>query len=144
MYFTGSNDMITFKNNYVHHVSGRAPKVQGNTLLHAVNNYFYAVSGHAFETASGGNVVVEGNVFQNVKNPLENNGGQIFTAGNGNDGACKASLGRNCQANAYGSTPKMAGSATAHLANFKGKNIAGASSANDAKKVAQTAGFGRI
>lgn len=46
IYFTGSNDMITFKGNYVHHSSGRSPKVAGNTLLHAVNNYFYANSKH--------------------------------------------------------------------------------------------------
>jgi hypothetical protein len=39
LYFTGSNDQITFKNNYVHHFSGRAPKLGGNTVLHAVNNY---------------------------------------------------------------------------------------------------------
>jgi pectin lyase len=38
--FLGSQDLVTFKNNYVHHFSGRAPKVGGNTLLHAVNNYF--------------------------------------------------------------------------------------------------------
>lgn len=38
--------MITFKGNYVHHSSGRSPKVAGNTLLHAVNNYFYANSKH--------------------------------------------------------------------------------------------------
>jgi pectin lyase len=144
MYFTGNNDMITFKNNYVHHMSGRAPKVQENTLLHAVNNYFYANSGHAFETAAGGNVLAEGNVFQNVKNPLENNGGQIFAAGNGQDGACKGPLGRNCVPNAYGSTPKMPGTSTGFLANFKGKNVAAAASADAAKKVQQSAGFGRI
>lgn len=39
LYFTGSDDQITFKNNYVHHFSGRAPKLGGNTVLHAVNNY---------------------------------------------------------------------------------------------------------
>lgn len=39
LYFTGSDDQITFKNNYVHHFSGRAPKLGGSTVLHAVNNY---------------------------------------------------------------------------------------------------------
>lgn len=39
LYFTGANDQITFKNNYVHHFSGRAPKINGNTVVHAVNNY---------------------------------------------------------------------------------------------------------
>jgi pectin lyase len=39
IYFTGSSDLITFKGNYVYHMSGRAPKVAGNTLLHAVCSY---------------------------------------------------------------------------------------------------------
>lgn len=39
LYFTGADDQITFKNNYVHHFSGRAPKLGGSTVLHAVNNY---------------------------------------------------------------------------------------------------------
>jgi pectin lyase len=37
IYLTGSSDLITFKGNYVYHMSGRAPKVGGNTLLHAVS-----------------------------------------------------------------------------------------------------------
>ena len=41
--FLGSQDLVTFKNNYIHHFSGRAPKVGGNTLLHAVNNYFVSI-----------------------------------------------------------------------------------------------------
>lgn len=36
IYFAGSSDLITFKGNYIHHFSGRSPKVQENTLLHAV------------------------------------------------------------------------------------------------------------
>jgi pectin lyase len=66
MYLTGSNDLVTMKGNYIHHTSGRSPKVGGNTLLHAVNNYWYANSGHAFDNGAGGMVVAEGNVFQNV------------------------------------------------------------------------------
>ncbi|KAF0640933.1 hypothetical protein FPSE5266_09996, partial [Fusarium pseudograminearum] len=38
LYFAGSNDLVTLKNNYIYRVSGRGPKVAGNTLLHAVNN----------------------------------------------------------------------------------------------------------
>jgi pectin lyase len=36
IYLDGSNDLVTLKGNYIYHTSGRAPKVQGNTLLHAV------------------------------------------------------------------------------------------------------------
>jgi pectin lyase len=31
--------MVTMKGNYIYHTSGRSPKVQGNTLLHAVRPY---------------------------------------------------------------------------------------------------------
>lgn len=145
MYFTGSNDLITFKNNYVHHTSGRSPKVQGNTLLHAVNNYFYSNPGHAFETAAGAMVLAEGNVFQNVKAAVENGGGKMFASTDaGANAKCASYLGRNCQLNAYGSSGSLSGSDTSFLQYFQGKSIASASSANDAKNVANTAGFGKI
>jgi pectate lyase len=35
-----------------------------------VNNYWYANSGHAFEVGTGASIVAEGNVFQNVANPV--------------------------------------------------------------------------
>lgn len=37
IYLDGSSDLVTLKGNYIYHTSGRAPKVQGNTLLHAVS-----------------------------------------------------------------------------------------------------------
>jgi pectin lyase len=40
----GSNDMITMKGNHIHHTSDQGLKMVGNTLLHAVNNEWYAVS----------------------------------------------------------------------------------------------------
>lgn len=36
IYLDGSGDMVTLKGNYIYHTSGRSPKVQGNTVLHAV------------------------------------------------------------------------------------------------------------
>jgi pectin lyase len=39
IYLDGSNDLVTLKGNYIYHTSGRAPKVQGNTLLHAVCSF---------------------------------------------------------------------------------------------------------
>ncbi|KAJ0153905.1 putative pectin lyase A, partial [Colletotrichum tanaceti] len=65
-FFAGSNDQITFKNNYIHHFSGRAPKVSGDSFVHAVNNYWAQSSGRAFEVDKGGYVLAEGNVFDNV------------------------------------------------------------------------------
>lgn len=143
LYFTGANDMVTFKNNYVHHTSGRSPKVAGNTLLHAVNNYFYAIA-HAFEADSGAHIVAEGNIFQNVDAPAQAGlPGKVFASGS-NNGACKAYLGHNCEQNAYGSSGVLAGSDTSFLANFKGKNVASASPASTTKNLMNSAGYGRI
>ncbi|THC88068.1 hypothetical protein EYZ11_012482 [Aspergillus tanneri] len=36
IYLGGSSDMVSMKRNHIYHTSGRSPKVQGNTLLHAV------------------------------------------------------------------------------------------------------------
>lgn len=143
LYFTGSSDTVTFKNNYVHHTSGRSPKVAGNTLLHAVNNYFYAIA-HAFEADSGANILAEGNVFQNVDAPAQSGlPGKVFASG-ATVAACKTYLGHNCEQNAYGSSGTLAGTDSSFFANFKGKNVASASTAAVAKNVVNTAGFGRL
>ncbi|KAJ4007016.1 hypothetical protein NW752_010427 [Fusarium irregulare] len=142
LYFAGSNDMVTLKNNYIYRVSGRGPKVAGNTLLHAVNNFFHDVPEHSFEIDSG-SVLAEGNVFQNVKNPVNSQGiqGQLFGVPNGGS-ACASALGRNCQINGFGSSGSLGGTSTGFLNNFKGKTIASASDYNTAKSVMTSAGFG--
>ena len=142
MLFLGSNDMITLKNNYIHSTSGRAPKIGGNSLVHVVNNYWYDNSGHAFELSESAQVLIEGNVFQNVKASMEAGAtGQMFATGGS---ACSSALGRNCQINAYGSSTTLTRADTGFLANFRGKNIAAAGTAEQAKNVVNTAGFGRI
>lgn len=143
IYLLGSNDLITLKGNYIHHTSGRAPKIGGNTLLHAVNNYWYSSSGHAFDNEAGGYVVAEGNVFQNVATPLLANKGKMFNTPSTSAGAsCAAYLGHNCQLNAFGSSGAFPGSDTSFFSNFNGKNIASASAASSS--VANTAGVGKI
>ncbi|KAJ6139923.1 hypothetical protein N7471_006409 [Penicillium samsonianum] len=129
VYLDGSSDLVTMKGNYIYHTSGRAPKVQGNTLLHAVNNYWYQNSGHAFEIGSGGYVLAEGNVFQNIVAAVETPiSGQLFSSPDTNTNAlCQTSLGRVCQVNGFGSSGTFSGKAdTAFLVNFAGKNIASA------------------
>ncbi|KAF2126330.1 polysaccharide lyase family 1 protein [Dothidotthia symphoricarpi CBS 119687] len=146
LYFTGSSDMVTFKNNYVHHTSGRSPKVGGNTLLHAVNNYFYAGSQHMLEAGAGTKALYEGNVFQNVVLPAQASlPGQVYQATSASAAsACSASLGRACQLNAYGTSGALTGADATFLTNFKGKNIAAAAAAANAKNLVNTAGYGRI
>ncbi|KAI6083790.1 pectate lyase a [Hypoxylon rubiginosum] len=148
MYFTGSNDLVTLKGNYIHHTSGRSPKVAGNTLLHAVNNYWYANSGHAFEVDSGAYIVVEGSVFQNVDLMVDTSsvGGKIFTSPSTSaNAACSAYLGHTCQVNAFGSTTSYTGSDTSFFSSFSGKNVASASTASSAQSsVLSNAGIGKI
>jgi pectin lyase len=148
LYFTGSSDLVTFKNNYVHHFSGRAPKVAGNTLLHAVNNYWYASvsSGHAFEIDSGAMVLAEGNIFQNVATVVESGfAGQAFASPSTSaNAACKSALGRACEVNGFGSSGAFTAATTGFLANFAGKNVASASAYSSVTSVINTAGFGKI
>ncbi|KAI0970062.1 pectin lyase fold/virulence factor [Xylaria arbuscula] len=148
LYFTGSNDLVTFKGNYILHTSGRAPKVGGNTLLHAVNNYWYQSSGHDFELDSGAKVLVEGSVFQNAGNVVDTSSvaGLIFTSPDStSNAACSTYLGRACQINAYGSSTTYTGTDETFFQYFSGKNIASAASATSAQSsVPGSAGFGTI
>ncbi|KAI4727123.1 putative pectin lyase [Aureobasidium sp. EXF-10728] len=144
LYFTGSNDMITFKGNYIHHTSGRSPKIQGNTILHAVNNYWYDIDskGHAFELGQGGYVLAEGNKFQNVNTVIEAGAtGKYFTVP-GSGSPCSSFIGRSCQSNAFGSSGAFSSADTSFLSNFKGKNIASAAAASSVSTA--NVGYGKI
>jgi pectin lyase len=135
--------MVTLKNNYIHHVSGRAPKVAGNTLLHAINNYISDVKGHAFEIDIGAKILAEGNVIQSVPLVVEPPiGGQFFTADN--TSVCSSYLGRPCQTNAVNGSGAFSGTDTDFLSNFKGKNIASANSASAVSPIPGSSGYGKI
>ncbi|KAF2649920.1 polysaccharide lyase family 1 protein [Lophiostoma macrostomum CBS 122681] len=143
IYLTGSSDLITLKGNYIHHTSGRSPKIGGNSLVHAVNNYWYANSGHAFDNGAGGQVVAEGNVFQNVVTPLLENLGQFFGSPDSNTNtACKTYLGHNCVLNSFGSSGTLGGTDTSFFSNFNGKSIASAATASSS--IASSAGVGKL
>jgi pectin lyase len=122
--------------------------VGGNTLLHAVNNYWYANTRHAFEVDSGSMVVVEGSVFQNVANEVEASSfaGRMFNSPDTTtNAACASYLGHTCQLNAFGSSTGYSARDTSFFSNFRGKNIASASTASSAQStVPKSAGFGKI
>ncbi|PVH74628.1 polysaccharide lyase family 1 protein [Cadophora sp. DSE1049] len=147
IYLDGSNDMVTMKGNYIYHTSGRSPKVQGNTLLHAVNNYWYDNSGHAFEIGAGAYVIAEGNVFQNIpvvaESPIE---GKVFSAPSTSaNAACSAYLGHVCQVNGFGSSGTFSQSDTSFFSNFQGKNIASAAAYTTVvASVNANAGYGKV
>ncbi|KAL4819529.1 pectin lyase A [Aspergillus spinulosporus] len=143
IYLDGSSDMVTLKGNYIYHTSGRSPKVQGNTLLHAVNNYWHDNSGHAFEIGEGAYVLAEGNVFQNiptvVEDPIE---GELFASPSESaNEVCSTYLGRNCELNGFGSSGTFNQADTDFLSKFEGKNIASADSYSSvASSVSSSAG----
>ncbi|OLN95691.1 putative pectin lyase A 2 [Colletotrichum chlorophyti] len=143
--FLGSNDQVTFKNNYMHHFSGRAPKVEGNTVFHAVNNYWSDgdPTGHAFEVNKGGYVLAEGNVFSGVKNPIEKNGTAGVMAITSSDASkCKAKLGRNCQPNSFTNSGTLTGADASVLSKFPKGDVPDALAPSSVKST--TAGYGKI
>ncbi|GLI74370.1 hypothetical protein PoHVEF18_002607 [Penicillium ochrochloron] len=147
IYLDGSNDYVTMKGNYIYHTSGRAPKVQGSTLLHAVNNYWYDNSGHAFEIGSGGYVLAEGNVFQNIDTVVESPiSGQLFTSPSTSaNTACSNYLGRVCQINGFGSSGTFSQSDTGFFSKFSGQNIASATAYTSVvSSVNSNAGQGKL
>ncbi|GES64695.1 pectin lyase A [Aspergillus terreus] len=147
IYLDGSSDMVTMKGNYIYHTSGRSPKVQGNTLLHAVNNYWYDNSGHAFEIGSGAYVLAEGNVFQDIttvaESPIE---GEVFTSPSTSaNEACSSYLGRACEVNGFGNSGSFSQADTGFLSKFQGQNIASATAYGEvASSVSSNAGQGHL
>ncbi|KAM0438494.1 hypothetical protein ACHAPT_001243 [Fusarium lateritium] len=102
----GKADKITFDRNYLHDVSGRAPKIgssEGTQVVQAVNNYFNYNTGHNFDITSSGRVLIEGNRFENSKTPItaDSKAGKLFTVpDDASRSTCSSSLGRNCETNA--------------------------------------------
>ncbi|KAI5925171.1 putative pectin lyase [Camillea tinctor] len=144
LYFTGSNDQVTLKGNYIHHTSGRSPKVGGNTILHAVNNYFGPSTGHNFEVGSGAYVLAEGNVFDGVPTPVEDGAqGALFTAED--TSACSSAIGRACVANSLTDSGTFSGTNTDVLSKFNGDTVATAEAvAAVTSSVPSSAGIGHI
>lgn len=146
----GSGDKITFQGNYIHHTSGRSPKVGGTgagTLLHAVNNLWYDNTGHAFSIAENenGRVIAEGNVFQKVNKPIEDGAKFMFAAPSlSANQACKTPLGHVCEVNSLTGSGTLSGSATGFLTSFKGAGVTPVAATKVAASVKANAGVGKI
>lgn len=154
MLLLGEGDQITLSNNHFHDVSGRAPKV-GNELgitLHAVNNYFSNSDGHNFDIGKGANVLMEGNVFESCKKPIESDAskmeGSLFNVPNSIAASqCTSHLGRTCVINIVkdsGAFPEY--TATAALSAFSSaENITTPISAEEVVAYVQAnAGIGKL
>jgi len=148
MLLLGSNDQITLDSNYIHHTSGRGPKIGGNTLVHAVNNYWYSVSGHAFDNEATGKVLAEGNVFDEVAQPIKpiTTPGQLFSSPNpAVNMRCRNDLRRTCRLNMNINSGPFTGFATGVLGGMQGKHVPGAYRAGSVKnQVLANAGVGKI
>lgn len=134
---TGKNDQITFKNNYIHHTSGRSPKLGGGATVHIVNNYWDENQGHALE-GENSYALIEGNVFQDVKIPKQDWSGQLYVPSS-NDANCKSYLGRTCVPNSYTGSGQLSGSAIGVLSKV-GKKAAVAKPTSDLGDIPYTAG----
>ncbi|KXH43416.1 pectin lyase [Colletotrichum simmondsii] len=142
-YFAGSSDTITYMNNYIHHFSGRAPKVNGNSFVHALNNYWSDSTGHGFEVTSGGYVLAEGNVFSNVATVIEAGGdGATLAITSSNAADCSSKMGRSCQANSFSSSGTFTGTDTSVLNKFGSADIPDAVAASSVSS--SSAGYGKI
>ncbi|EEY54981.1 pectin lyase, putative [Phytophthora infestans T30-4] len=64
--FLGTQTQASLVNNFVHHTSGRSPKVGGSSVVHAANNYWYSNSGFSYDVVENGNVLLEGNYFEST------------------------------------------------------------------------------
>lgn len=145
----GKNDQVTFAYNYIHHTSGRSPKVEFSNHWHAYNNYWYRNSGHAFDVGKDSNVLIEGNVFANVDTPSEPDSGHVFAVTSADKSACNSALGRSCVPNSLVNSGNLSSSSSSDssvLSNWPSGE--GKADVKDASKVASSvvasAGIGKL
>lgn len=153
LYFTGSQDTVTFKGNYIHNTSGRGPKVGGlagsvspKVFLHAANNYWSDIDGNAFEIGKGASVLAEGNVFENTTTPvIFDVDSKPLWASSSVVSGCASVLGRNCSTNRLISSGPFAGTNKDVLTIAKGFTLANVvPPTNLTASVIKNAGIGKI
>ncbi|KAK6537368.1 hypothetical protein TWF694_011560 [Orbilia ellipsospora] len=152
----GAADWYTFSGNYVHTVSGRAPKLGytgAKIYMHAVNNYFYNVAGHAFDVEVGVELLVEGNAFNSVTTPFlsssSSSGAQIFDVPSSSyTSTCSSYIGRTCQVNSIASSGTFTSftntGALSALSGLKSYLIAANPASGVAASVVANAGIGKL
>uniref|UniRef100_A0AAV1TJT0 pectin lyase n=1 Tax=Peronospora matthiolae TaxID=2874970 RepID=A0AAV1TJT0_9STRA len=107
----GKRTEVSLLGNYIDHTSGRSPRVGGHgddtVVVHAANNFFSEISGHAFDVDKGGYVLAEGNYFASVASTNQGKSGSMFAPTAAND--CKAVIGRACSVNVFKSSAPLKG-----------------------------------
>ncbi|CAE6397602.1 unnamed protein product [Rhizoctonia solani] len=154
LYFTGASDTITFARNYVYMTSGRGPKVGGTSgykqLIHMYNNYYVSVAGHALDSSTGANVLLEGNYFNTVTTPsVSGTAGNTYAAIDSNTAStCSSYLGRTCYTNTLLSSGSLSETDTAALSAFSSASAVKSASIMAASSVGSyvqaNAGLGKV
>lgn len=145
----GDNDLVTLYGNYIHHTSGRSPKLEFNSVWHAVNNYWYSNSGHAFDVSTGANALIEGNVMTDVATPNlaedSTSSGQIFVPTSSTASKCSTDLDRVCQVNQLSGSGTLEGTASNFLVDLNGDSVVAAHEASVVENwVLENAGVGKL
>lgn len=73
----GDDDQTIMKNKYIYKTAGRGPALSSATRLHASNNVWDDVNGHAID---GGEETAQGNVFIKVKQLVSDYQGKFFSS----------------------------------------------------------------
>ncbi|CAE6447203.1 unnamed protein product [Rhizoctonia solani] len=154
LYFTGSQDTITFARNYLYQTAGRGPRIGGTSpysqVVHVYNNYFVDITDHAMDADTGAHALLEGNYFNRVVRPsIPDRAGIAFAPTSAAMNAqCKASLGRDCVSNTLLGSGELAGTSNADAISKFTSSAAKGAQVMDASKVGayvQTnAGTGKI
>lgn len=146
----GTGDTVSFYNNWVHNTSGRSPDIGYPNAWHLYNNLFANNTGNAFQVSADPSVLIEGNVFDNVKTPM-NSGDQTgtFAVNSTTAAACAEILGRTCVENVFsssGSLTPMTEDNSTTLTHFKSLNEgAVVTSTDDVESyVMANAGIGKL
>jgi pectate lyase len=109
--FYGKLEYITLFNNYIHSTSGRSPKLgrdsDHESILHAVNNMFDDSTGHCFDAGHGGHVLIERNIFRDIRAPLLQDDGEAGLVVSDDSAMCRRRF-LTCSENvAQGSTAPL-------------------------------------
>ena len=144
----GHNDKITFANNYIHHTSGRSPKLEFNSFWHAYNNYWYNNTGHAFDVGKNTRALIEGNVMVQVDTPLlaDSNPGAVFAVNTSDVSTCTSTLGRTCVPNTLISSGTLSGSDSSVISSWPSgeSDVTVMAASKVASYVKANAGIGKL
>ncbi|KAF4428275.1 putative pectin lyase precursor [Fusarium austroafricanum] len=118
----GQGDQITFQNIFVEHITGCGPALSTTTFIHAVNNVWSDINGHAIEGDTAGRGLVEGNVFKNVKQVVVDDfkGKLNSCPDSAAASATEKYLGHVCQGNIFITSGAFNRKDTGFLSEFKG------------------------